>query len=162
MYRRAGLAFLVSLGASFGLAFLHPAGDLRAAPKGGEIAAIGGLPDAVKGILETKCADCHSNRTHWPIYSRFAPVSWLVDRDVRAGRAAMNLSLWGAMTTDERISALTRITAETRAGGMPPSTYAFMHPDKRITPQDQQALIAWARAERKHIRANNDEKKDQQ
>ena len=74
----------------------------------------------------------------------------------------MNLSLWEEMTTEERISALTRIAAEVRAGGMPPRTYAFMHPDKRISPQEQQELIAWARTERKSIRANNDQKKDKQ
>ena len=162
MYRIAGLALLLFLAASFGLAFLHPAGDLRAVPKGGEITEISGLPDNVTGILGTKCADCHSNRTHWPVYSRFAPVSWLVERDVGAGRAAMNLSLWEGMTTEQRISALTRIAAEVRAGGMPPKAYAFMHPDKRLNTQEQQALIAWARAERKRIRANNDEKKDTQ
>src|ERR1700676_3028118 len=27
-------------------------------------------------IMEHSCADCHSNLTHWPWYSRVAPASW--------------------------------------------------------------------------------------
>jgi hypothetical protein len=40
------------------------------------------------------CFDCHSNLTTWPWYSKIAPVSWLVQRDVDGGRAALNFSEW--------------------------------------------------------------------
>lgn len=155
MFRRAALAVPLALAACFGLGFLHGSGDKRVAANSNDL-AIDALPNGVKAILENKCADCHSNRTHWPLYSRFAPVSWLVERDVHAGRAAMNLSLWRGMRRDDRISSLTRIVAEARAGRMPPKTYALMHPDKRLSTYERQILIAWATTERRRIRTETD------
>ena len=40
------------------------------------------------------CYDCHSNETRWPLYSRVAPVSWLIARDVNRGREHLNFSVW--------------------------------------------------------------------
>ena len=40
------------------------------------------------------CADCHSNETRWPWYGNVAPVSWLVENDVRSGRKHFNISEW--------------------------------------------------------------------
>jgi Haem-binding domain len=31
------------------------------------------------------CFDCHSNQTIWPWYSNIAPISWLIQRDVKKG-----------------------------------------------------------------------------
>lgn len=83
------------------------------------------------------CFDCHSNLTTWPWYSNVAPVSWLVQRDVDGGRAALNLSEWnkpqdGAGDISEAIS----------GGSMPPWFYPLMHPNAKLTKPDQQRLIA--------------------
>lgn len=53
-----------------------------------EIAA----PARIEALLIRACYDCHSNRTRWPWYSRVAPVSWLVARDVTLGRKELNFS----------------------------------------------------------------------
>lgn len=108
-------------------------------------------------MLETKCADCHSNRTHWPVYSRLAPGSWLMERDVHDGRAAINLSGWSGMRADDRISALARIAAEVRSGEMPPKAYALMHPQTRLTDLEERSMMAWTKAERKRVRAMSEE-----
>lgn len=151
------VAAAVLVAASFGLGFVHPGGNPRGGFNGERHEEIAGFPEDVKGIVENKCGDCHSDRTRWPVYSRFAPVSWLIERDVVGGRNAMNLSHWEGMKAEERISALTRIAAEVRAGGMPPRGYAFMHSEKRVTPAEQQTLIGWARAERRRIRQATDQ-----
>ena len=44
------------------------------------------LPNGAKAILVTKCADCHSSETRWPVYSRIAPGSWLIERDIVEAR----------------------------------------------------------------------------
>src|SRR6266567_3207274 len=49
---------------------------------------------AVGRIMEHSCADCHSNLTHWPWYSRVAPASWLLARHVGHGREKLDLSEW--------------------------------------------------------------------
>ena len=46
----------------------------------------------VFAILPKACMDCHSNETHWPRYSKVAPMSWLVARDVERARKVMNIS----------------------------------------------------------------------
>jgi hypothetical protein len=57
-------------------------------PATGSVAA----PPEVMSILRRSCYDCHSNETIWPWYSRVAPVSWLVARDVHEGRRHVNFS----------------------------------------------------------------------
>ena len=51
-------------------------------------------PDAESAaIARASCYSCHSNETDWPAYSYVAPFSWLVRRDVDAGRRAQLLAL---------------------------------------------------------------------
>lgn len=40
------------------------------------------VPPEVRSILLEKCANCHSNQVHAPLYRYFAPVSWLMERDI--------------------------------------------------------------------------------
>src|SRR5450759_484008 len=53
-------------------------------------------PPDVQAILRRSCYDCHSNETVWLWYSKVAPISWLVSRDVRQGRRELNFSDWTA------------------------------------------------------------------
>jgi cytochrome c len=142
-------AFLIL--ASGSLAFVHPWGNLRDDNTGQAILSGSEIPGDVGSILERKCADCHSNQTHWSMYSRIAPVSWLVERDVVRGRSALNLSVWGGMSAEDRIAALARIAAEVRSGEMPPKPYALIHA-AALTDDERQQVSAWSRAERKRIR----------
>jgi hypothetical protein len=143
------LAFLMF--ASGGLAFVHPWGNLRNENANSAVLSGSEVPDDVRGIVETKCADCHSNKTHWPVYSMAAPVSWLLEHDIYAGRIALNLSAWGGMGEQDRIAALARIAAEVRSGEMPPKAYVMMHAAV-LTESEKQKITAWSRAERKRLR----------
>lgn len=137
--------------ASSCLSFVHPWGNPRDDNNGPSILSGSEVPSDVRGILERTCADCHSNQTHWPVYSRMAPVSWLVERDVVRGRAALNLSAWAGMGADDRVAALARIAAEVRSGEMPPKPYALIHA-AALTDGEKQQVSAWTRAERKRVR----------
>lgn len=144
---------VVMLGASVSLSFVHPWGDIRNRDSRSPILEGGVIPANVRSTIEAKCADCHSSRTDWPIYSRLAPASWLLERDVHDAREVLNFSRWSAISARDQIAALTRIAAEVRSGQMPPRTYAFMHPSHRLTISDKQQIADWARAERKRLRA---------
>ena len=157
--RKITCAAVALLWLSAGLAFLHPWGDVRNAILEGEILDGATVPANVRVILETKCADCHSNRTHWPVYSRLAPISWLLEHDVRAAQTVMDLSRWKEMSANEQTAALTRIAAEARSGQMPLRAYTLMHPAARLSPEDKRNLIAWARAERTRVRATAEQPK---
>ena len=161
MKRRAiGFGGLLLAAASVASSLVHPWGNVRSVAPDGQFLEGSAVPDQVRGVLEKKCADCHSNQTHWPAYSRLAPGSWLMERDVHAGRLVMNLSLWARMDADDRIALLTRIAAEVRSEEMPPKPYAIAHPANRLTENDKQEIAAWARAERKRIRTQNTEQKE--
>jgi hypothetical protein len=68
-------------------------------------------------VLATRaCAACHSNQTGWSWYANIAPLSWLVQHDVDAGRAALNFSEW-----DRPQSAATQAAASVVLGRMPPA-----------------------------------------
>ena len=147
------------LGLSVGLSFVHPWGNVRTAAPESQILDGAAVPANVRATLETKCADCHSNRTHWPVYSMLAPASWLMEHDVYAARTVMNLSRWREMGSDAQIAALTRIAAEARSGEMPPHAYAVIHPAAHLSAEEKQSLIAWARNERKRTRTMSEQPK---
>jgi hypothetical protein len=65
------------------LSLLHPWGNVRAISQPNRRILTGtSVPPEVREVIETKCIDCHAERTHWPVYSRIAPASWLVEHDV--------------------------------------------------------------------------------
>ena len=82
------------------------------------------------------CFDCHSNQTTYPWYSNVAPVSWLTERDVVAGRRRLNFSQWNG--TQGRVNEVSRIVSE---GEMPPFYYVWMHPSANLTSDEKAALI---------------------
>lgn len=89
-----------------------------------------------EAIAGRSCAACHSNTTEWPWYSNVAPASWLVTRDVRAGRDELNFSRWDrdAGEADDAIESVLD-------GTMPPLRYMLMHPGARLTEDEQRILI---------------------
>ncbi|HEU4398730.1 MAG TPA: heme-binding domain-containing protein [Actinomycetota bacterium] len=82
------------------------------------------------------CYDCHSNQTRRPLYSRVAPFSWLVARDVRQGREKLNFSAWEGEGGDARDAADTIVE-----GSMPPRRYLLLHPDADLTDAERRLLV---------------------
>ena len=142
----------VLLAASVALSFVHPWGDVRNVDAHAELFAGSNVPEEVRHVLEQKCGDCHSNRTHWPAYSRLAPGTWLMEHDVSEARDVLNFSRWQEMRPEERIDALSKIAAEVRSEEMPPTAYTMMHPTRHVSDEEKQKVAAWARAERRRLR----------
>jgi hypothetical protein len=94
----------------------------------------------VAGVLRRACANCHSYETQWPWYSQISPVSWIMARHVRNGRAKLNFSEW----TGASASQLEEICDPVDKNQMPPSDYALMHPEARLSKADREILDAWA------------------
>ena len=82
------------------------------------------------------CYDCHSNQTRRPLYSRVAPFSWLVARDVRQGREKLNFSTWEGEGGDARDAADTIVD-----GSMPPRRYLLLHSDADLTDAERRLLV---------------------
>jgi cytochrome c len=102
------------------------------------------VPVQVREILSAKCADCHSAETRAPLYGRFAPISWLMERDIVAARDAMDLSLWERYSAEKQEALEAEMVMEAKAHAMPPVQYRVIHWHATITDTDVAALTAWA------------------
>jgi heme-binding protein len=92
-------------------------------------------------ILDRSCGDCHSNDTHWPWYSRVAPVSWILSSHVKKGRQKLDFSKWAS----ERHSAneLTEVCDAVSDGSMPLRSYTWFHPGAKLSDQDVEVICRW-------------------
>jgi hypothetical protein len=101
-------------------------------------------PPEVVSVLRRSCYDCHSNETIWPWYSRVAPVSWLVARDVHEGRSHLNFSEWKTPPDAHQQEHLKELPKEVKGGDMPLWYYLPLHAAARLSPDDVGRLATWA------------------
>ena len=101
-------------------------------------------PDEVRSILQRACYDCHSNETVWPWYSRIAPVSWVIARDVHEGRATLNFSTWDRLSPKKQSELIHESWEEVAEGKMPTWYYVILHPEARLSTNEQSVLRAWS------------------
>ena len=125
--RGVGSISALAVAASLLLAHVHPFGDagLYAAtapqapiPAGAQRIDQTSIPSDVRTLLINKCADCHSAQTRTPLYGHFAPVSWLLERDIIAARKAMNLSQLDTFSTDQQQTFEAKIVQQTKSHDM--------------------------------------------
>lgn len=128
----------VGLAGLFVLAQFVPV-DRSNPPVGEEILA----PVEVTAVLERACYDCHSNETVWPAYSRVAPVSWLVARDVHEGREHLNYSTWERYSAAEKLELMEETLEEVAEGKMPMKPYVVLHPEAKLSSEDRAILRSW-------------------
>jgi hypothetical protein len=123
--------------------FVRPARTNPAVDENQTINALTQMKPEVSSILDRSCRDCHSNKTVWPWYTQFAPVSWwLVDH--------VNEE-WGKLPRDRQERKLRQICDEVTDGQMPLSSYVPMHPAARLSEQDKKTLCDWTDQERTRL-----------
>lgn len=102
------------------------------------------VPLQVQVVLRRACYDCHSNETVWPWYSKIAPVSLLLARDVKKGRKELNFSTWENYAGRRRQRKLREMVKEVDRGKMPPAYYVPLHPAAKLSAADRGLIINWA------------------
>ncbi len=151
---RYGLGAASVLAASFTLSFIHPTGDPgRTQAPAGSFLAGAQLPPRVRDLIAQKCVDCHSEQVRWPVYSRFAPASWLVENDINTARERWNLSRWNQYSLDEQVVRLSQLASRAKVGSMPPVRYTLLHPNTSLTAEERVFLYEWAKAEQRRLRS---------
>ncbi|WP_158789736.1 heme-binding domain-containing protein [Granulicella sp. L46] len=140
--KRIGAVIVLCAAAGVGLAFVHPFGNPREEPARGLGTLLQGanMSADAKQVLITKCADCHSNETRWPVYARLVPGSWLMEQDVMEARRKMNLSTWERTPGDAQDVLIGKIIQEAKSGDMPPAQYRALHWGARLTPAEVAVL----------------------
>ena len=87
-------------------------------------------------LFNRACADCHSNETKYPWYSKIAPVSWLIAHDIEERREKMNVSMIGVQPKNK----LKDAAAEVKEGEMPIPPYLIAHPEARLSDAEKKEL----------------------
>jgi len=139
---RVWTAAALTVAAVVGLGYVHPFGNPRAEPAEGPGTLLQGanMPADAKAVLVTKCADCHSSETRWPVYARIAPGSWLIERDIVEARKKMDLSQWEKLPADRQDVLVAKVIQEAKSGDMPPLQYRLLHWNAKLSKADVQAL----------------------
>ncbi len=142
---RITVVCVFALFSSLLLARVHPFGDagLYTSQSPQPILQHSDVPPQVRELLVSKCADCHSTQTRTPFYGHFAPISWLLERDILEGRKHMNLSTWDTYTPDQQQIFQAKIVQQTKAGKMPLPQYRNIHRSSIITTADLELLTQW-------------------
>jgi cytochrome c len=143
------------LASLFLLALVHPFGNARVADSGKELMGSAQIGEPVLDVLQRACQSCHSEKTAWPAYSRMAPVSWMIEKDVQDARSHWNMSRWDQYTVEEREHMLSQIGPMARNRQMPLARYVFLHPEAKLSDADAELLYQWSRQERKRLRAEH-------
>jgi cytochrome c len=136
--KRAWIVAVLTVASVTGLGYVHPFGNPRVeAARGlGTLLQGANLPPDAKAVLVTKCADCHSSETRWPVYARVAPGSWLIERDIVNARKHMDLSRWELLSMEQQQALLAMISHEAKRGDMPPFQYVALHWGAKLSPAD--------------------------
>lgn len=100
-------------------------------------------PANIKAIFKKACYDCHSNETNWAWYTKVAPASFLVVKDVEDGRKHLNFSEWGNYTNKTK-KIMDEIWEEVREEQMPPWQYRILHSEAKLSQEEKDAIRTWA------------------
>lgn len=121
-------------------------GDDRSVPNSSEelsFKMVSNASDSIMAILQNSCYDCHSYQTIYPWYTKVAPVSWIIDKEVQEGRMVLNFSIWGAYSLSEQDSLSRLIIDEVQNQSMPTQSYIRMHKQAQLTLEEVRLLERW-------------------
>lgn len=103
---------------------------------------------AVQQILETTCYDCHSANTVYPWYNNIAPVSYWLDDHIEEGKEHLNFSDWNNYSAKKKDHKLEELVEEVEEGEMPLNEYTWTHKEAKLTADQKNLLMDWAKTTR--------------
>jgi Haem-binding domain len=109
------------------------------------------VPSDVSALFDRSCNDCHSNKTNWRLYTYVAPVSWFTVDHVNEGRAELNFSEWGSYSVRRKETRLRAICQQCEKGAMPMTSYALIHPEVKLSPDQVRTICEWTRQEAQRL-----------
>jgi hypothetical protein len=101
------------------------------------------VPNTIKNKLQVSCYDCHSNNTRYPWYNKIQPVTWLLEDHIKEGKAELNFSEWGSLSSRRKTSKLRSIIKQIEQNEMPLSSYTLMHRKALFSEEERQGIIQY-------------------
>jgi len=139
MVKKILLGILAVLALIFaGAQFIRPDFSNPAVVAGMEIEKNVAFTPEVRTIIKKSCADCHSNETKYPWYSKVTPINFWLKSHIDDGRAHLNFS------TDPAGEEWDEICKEVTRARMPLPSYTWGHPESVLSDSDKKTLCDWA------------------
>jgi hypothetical protein len=105
------------------------------------------VPDNVAMILKGACNDCHTNLTRYPWYSNIQPVKYMLADHVNEGKRKWNLSTFTKLPLAVQNHKFEEVIemVEEKEMPLPSYTYLGLHPEAKLTDEERQILVGWAK-----------------
>ncbi len=143
MKKKIGLGLLVLLVI---IQFIRPTRNISSTESPNEISKFYNVPDEIHAVLKKSCYDCHSNNTNYPWYVNIQPVGWWLQRHINEGKKELNFEEFGTYVEKRAKHKFDEIEELVREGEMPLGSYTLIHRDAKLTPEQSEAIAAWAGA----------------
>jgi len=114
------------------------------------------VPTEVAVILKGACDDCHTNKTEYPWYANVQPAAWWLAGHVEDGKRHLNFSNFTSRTIAVQNHKFEEVVEMVEEKEMPLPSYTWLglHPEAKLTDQQRQTLINWAKAQMDTLKAN--------
>jgi len=147
--------FLLLFIAFVAIQFFHPAKNKAAGPEAysKDITTVHQVPEEVQAIFKKACNDCHSNNTEYPWYNNIQPVAWWLADHVKEGKKELNFSEFAGYSIGRQYRKLDKINEEVKEGGMPISSYTWIHRTSILTDAEKLAVANWTTSLRDSIKS---------
>ena len=132
---------------------IHPKKNESTEVLASDISKSYAVPTEVNTILAKACNDCHSNNTRYPWYNNIQPVAWWLNNHVNEGKQHLNFNDFTSMRVARQYKRLNDCMEEVKEGGMPLSSYTWIHKDAILTDSEKQTFNNWCTAVRDSIKA---------
>ena len=101
------------------------------------------VPKTIQHKLEASCYDCHSDNTAYPWYNKIQPVAWFLEDHVKNGKAELNFSEWGLLSSRRKASKLRSIKKQIESNKMPLESYTVFHRNALFTEAEKKEVIEY-------------------
>lgn len=105
-------------------------------------------PKNIRTVLQQTCYDCHSNHTKYPWYNNVAPISYWLAGHVKHGKGHLNFSEWQDYTVKDKDHKFEEVIEMIEKGEMPLKEYTWTHKKARLTQEERDSILEWAKRTR--------------
>jgi hypothetical protein len=134
--------------------FYRPAKNFPQTPMTAGMDSLYPIPPEIEATFRVACYDCHTDSTRYPWYSEIQPVGWWLNNHIRDGKRHLNFSEFASYRLRRQYGKFDDIITEVSEGGMPLPSYLIAHNDARLTQEQRDRIVAWAKAMKDTMKAH--------
>lgn len=98
----------------------------------------------VEVIFQTKCFDCHSEKTKYPWYYSIPGVNLIMNSHIKEAKSHLDMTEGFPFKSHETpLNDLIELKKTIVRGSMPPWYYKPFHEDSEITAEEKEVILNW-------------------